>query len=255
MDHLEDLAFQARALVKSGYYDARPAKVRSRPPSLREAVLGRERAIIAEIKPASPSGGVLRPDIDVSSLAKDLKNAGACGLSVLTEPKSFRGSLESLSAAGSCGLPALMKDFVVSRAQIEAAAAHGASAVLLIVTLFDRRLTELPLETAVDYAHSLGLETLAEAADDGEYRTAAASGSDILGINNRDLPTMTVDLKRTIAVLKACGKLGPTISLSGVASRLDADVLFGAGADGILVGSSLMRDRDPATMLRKIIGA
>lgn len=254
MDTLDELALQAKALVKSGYYDGKTKAVGAKAPSLRDAVLSKERAVLAEIKTASPTAGVLRSDADVGELAMGFKGAGARGLSVITEPKTFGGSLERIAQARSSGLPVLMKDFVVSTRQIDSAALNGASSILLIATLFKRGHVDVELTKAVEHAHALGLETLTEATDALEYQDASRSGTDLLGINNRDLSTMSVDITRTVAVLKSCGKLGPTISLSGVETRTHADLLFSAGADGILVGTSLMREADPAAKLRTLTG-
>jgi indole-3-glycerol phosphate synthase len=250
MDLLDDLAAQARATVESGYYDT-PEPALPRGPSLRQAVAARPRAVLAELKPASPSAGSLRP-FDLR-LARQLVEAGARGLSVLTEPHAFHGSLANLRAASALGTPTIMKDIVVADRQLAAARRCGASAVLLIATLHARGAAELGLRAMVEQAHRHGLEALVEVAGPEEFRAAQGTACDLIGINNRDLGTMKVDLGRTARVLGAARKDRPVVGMSGVATRRDADMLFAAGCDAVLVGTSLMRAPDPARALGALL--
>jgi len=251
-DILDELARAAKETIAEGYYDA-PPRASNKAPSLRAAVLSAPRAVLAEVKPASPTRGRLRDGHDAIVLAKSLAKAGARGLSILTEPKRFGGSLSTLAESADLGVPTLMKDFVLSEKQFLAAHSCGASAALLIVTLFNRGYAEKPLADTVARAHALGLEVLAEVVSASEFEQAQAAGADLLGINNRDLRTMEVDLERTGRVLSNVRKDRPVVGMSGVSSRADADALYGAGADAVLVGTGLMTAADPAAALGELL--
>jgi indole-3-glycerol phosphate synthase len=254
MDLLDEFAQRARATLHRGYYDELGEPSLPTSPSLRAAVEAGPRAVLAELKPASPSLGPLRAlDPADPSLARALVAAGARGLSVLTEPEVFRGSLAALRAASQLGAPALMKDFVLAEGQLIAARRAGASAALLIATLHARGHADHPLQEMVALAHRHGLEALVEVASAAEFRAAQGTEADLIGINNRDLRTLQVDLGRSQRVLAQVRKDRPVVGLSGVATRADADALFAAGCDAVLVGSSLMRAPDPAKALEALL--
>jgi len=255
MDVLDELARRAQATVQRGYYLDLGAKEMPRSPPLRRAVLAKPRAVLAELKPASPSEGKLRPaDAEASlGVARALVAAGARGLSVLTEPEVFHGSLQLLQGASRLGTPTLMKDFVLAEAQLAAAQRCGASGVLLIAALATRGYTEAPLPEMVRRAHARGLEVLLEVASAAEFRQAQATEADLIGINNRDLGTLEVDLGRTARVLAQVRKDRPVVGLSGVQARADADALFAAGCDAVLVGTSLMKAADPGKALEALL--
>lgn len=226
-----------------------------RAPSLK-AALARP-GIVAEIKPASPTAGDLRSVSDPEALARALAQAGAAGISALTEPERFGGSPELLAAAARSGAPVLMKDFVVSERQLDLAQAAGASAVLLILPLLSREHSEWASpEEAIGAARARGLETLVEVYDDEEYFLAGFLDADMVGVNNRDLrdPALPVDPERTIGVLGRCGGLDvPVLALSGAQDAGDVREQVRAGARGVLVGSALMREADPAAKLREML--
>jgi indole-3-glycerol phosphate synthase len=250
MDILDELAAKARSTLQSGYYDGLGEKPLPRAPSLKGAILASPKGIIAELKPASPTQGAMRT-VD-AALAAQLHRAGARGLSVLTEPEVFRGSLALLRQCSQVGAPVLMKDFVLGEAQLAAATRCGASAVLLIATLHTRGHADHDLATMVDLAHRHGLEALVEVASAKEFRLAQLTAADMVGINNRDLRTMHMDLQRTPAILAEVAKDRPVVGLSGVHAKADADLLFGAGCDAVLVGTSLMKAPDPAKALEAL---
>ncbi len=260
MDWLDRLAQTALETIASGYYDhVRPSALADRPRrSLVQAIHNRGEAgrlaIIAEIKPASPSGGSLRVSTDTAKLARQLGTAGAAGLSVLTEPVYFRGSLQNLREAGRSGRPTLMKDFLLAPVQLDAASAYGASATLLILTLFNRGYAQLGLAEMIGAAHDRGLEVLLEVNSPEEYRQAQETQAEMIGINNRELASLQVDLGRTGAILAQAQKDRPVWALSGIETREDIQRLSAAGADAFLVGSSLMRSADPAAKLAELIG-
>lgn len=231
-----------------------PAERQPRGPSLRQALA--KPGILAELKPASPTAGDLRRIDEPETLARALAAAGAAGLSALTEPERFGGSPALLAAAVRSGAPVLMKDFVVTERQLDLAEASGASAVLLILPLLSREHSEWASpEEAIAAAHARGLETLVEVYDDEDYLLAGLLDTDLVGVNNRDLrdPALPVDPERAIGVLARCGPLdAPVLALSGAASASDIRQQVRAGARGVLVGSALMREPDPARKLREL---
>jgi len=201
-DFLDILGRDARETVNTGYYKA-VTETASSSISLKEAVLKcRNAPIIAEIKVASPSLGVIKKNADVRKVASAMEKGGAVGISFLTEPKHFGGSLKALAEVrNQVKLPLLMKDITVNRVQIEAAAKTGANAVLLIAPLFKRGYCEYDVHSMIAYAHSLGLEVLLEAHTEEETLSALKTEADMIGINNRNLKNMEVDLNVTRKIL------------------------------------------------------
>ncbi len=215
-------------------------------PSLAAALRRPGLGLIAEIKRRSPSGGELRPELSVPELAAGFATAGAAGLSVLTEPGWFGGSDCDLEEAVSLGaLPVLRKDFVVDPVQVLESRALGAAACLLIV----RVLGNGGLQNCAAAATDCGVEVLVEVHNEQELELAATVGADILGINNRDLDSLTTDL----AVTERLAPLAPSgvllISESGIRTPVDLERLRATGVAGVLVGESLMRASDPAAEL------
>ncbi|MEM3109528.1 MAG: indole-3-glycerol-phosphate synthase [Candidatus Bathyarchaeia archaeon] len=260
-DYLDLLALRAHRTVREGYYQMEPE------PSPHEE--GRDRRslveairecrwrnpLIAEIKPYSPSKGRLRTRIDYSRLAASMERGGAVALSILTEPKVFRGSLRGLMEARlSTSLPILMKDVVVDPIQVEAASRLGADAILLIHALFRRGLARVGLRDMISLAHSKGLEVILEAHARDEIAEIKAVGPDLVGVNNRDLTTLKVDLETTKRLLE--GYRGPpTVGESGVEDPSHVRLLMGWGVDAVLVGSSIMAARDVAGKVRELVEA
>lgn len=247
MNLLTDLVDTARQTVASGYYVSR-GRLR-KAPSLRAAIEEAKAAgktpILAEVKTASPTRGTLVKG-GVGGLIARYVEEDATGLSVLTEPKHFHGSLANLRKAVATGLPVLMKDFVVDEKQIDCAADHGAAAVLLIATILPKpRLADL-----VDYAHAAEREVLVEVADRDQYEHALTTEADLIGINNRDLRTFRVDMETTRRVADGVDRDRPLLGLSGYDSA-DAIRKDLAHVDGFLVGSSLV---DGTTTIRELRG-
>jgi len=244
----------ARARVDAGYYDLKkiPDFCPPRgPPSLRAALAQARVPVIAEIKPASPTLGALRPGADAGALARSFVAAGAAGISALAVEEGFGGSLANVIDATQGGAPVLFKDFVVDDAQLKAARRCGASAVLLILDATG----EADTARLVERARKLGLESLVEVYDEEGYRVAAKLGADLLGVNNRDLraPGLPVDPSRAARVIRAFPGGPPTLALSGVETARDVRRQLDAGAAGVLVGSALMRALDPAAALRSLL--
>lgn len=211
--------------------DARPFEE-----ALRRAAGGRLR-VIAEVKRASPSAGVLQPDYDPAATAAAYETAGAAAISVLTEPERFRGSMEHLAAVRArVGLPVLAKDFVVHERQVYEARAHGADAILFIVTL-------LPGSQLADYAalaREVGLAPFLEAFDERDLERAAALPG-VLGVNNRDLRTLGVERGRAERLLAAAPPGRVRVAESGYRERSEIEALERLGIDGVLIGETLLR--------------
>jgi indole-3-glycerol phosphate synthase len=206
--------------------------------------------VIAEIKRRSPSMGTLNADADPADMAERYQAGGAAALSVLTEPHYFSGALDDLVAArGACDLPVLRKDFVVDPYQLAEARAAGADAALLIVAVLGETLGEF-----LDAAKSYGLDALVEVHDEAELEIAAAAGSDMIGVNNRNLSTLVIDL----AVSERLRRLMPpgivAVAESGLEEVADFTRMHHAGYDAVLVGTALMRSGDPTTRLKALLG-
>jgi indole-3-glycerol phosphate synthase len=216
----------------------------------------RKPAVIAEIKKASPSKGVIRADFDPVALARGYAEGGASCLSVLTDRRFFQGGFEVLVAVREAvDLPLLCKDFILSPYQLVQARAAGADAALLIAAILsDQDLTYLN-----KVARGLGLSVLVEVHDAAELeRVLALNGFPLIGINNRDLSTFTVDLATTERLMSAFGERlrqqgALLVSESGLVSRDDLDRVQGAGADAVLVGEALMRQPDVRLALETLI--
>jgi indole-3-glycerol phosphate synthase len=215
-------------------------------------------ALIAEVKKASPSAGVIRPDFDPVAIARQYEAAGANCLSVLTDERFFQGSLDNLRQVRSAvRLPLLRKDFIIDERQIREAVEGGADAVLLIVAI----LTDAQLSQFHALATEAGLAVLVEVHDEAELDRARAAGAVLIGVNNRDLRTFKVDLETTVRLAARLGAAptgaGPApllVAESGIRTRADVERLSRCGAQAILVGESLMRDTDLAAKVRELIG-
>jgi indole-3-glycerol phosphate synthase len=208
-------------------------------------------AVIAEIKRRSPARGDLRLDLDPAGLARRYEAAGASALSVLTDERYFRGSDQDLLAArAAVGLPVLRKDFTIEPYQVYEARALGADAILLIVrALSDRQLSELR-----GLALALGLDALVEVHDRAELERAAAAGADLIGINNRNLDTLSVDPETSFALRAAIPAGALAVAESGISRPELARRLAAAGFDAILVGEALVTADEPTVLLRQLRG-
>ena len=207
-------------------------------------------AIIAELKKASPSRGLIRTDFDPARLARELELAGAAAISVLTEEESFQGSLENLQhASASTHLPCLRKDFIVDEFQLLEARAFCADAVLLIVAA----LSATELSTLARTARDHGLDVLCEVHDEEELRRAVDTGCDLIGVNSRDLRTLAVDLETTFRLAPLIPTNVVRVAESGIHSGADIARLRAIGYQAFLVGEELMKAESPADALRTLI--
>ena len=213
-------------------------------------------ALIAEVKKASPSAGVICPNFDPIQIARDYEAAGASCLSVLTDEKFFQGSLEYLRGIRqNVKLPLLRKDFIIDERQILEALEWGADAVLLIVAI----LNDKQLRYLHDLAAQAGLAVLVEAHDEAELERAVVAGAQLIGSNNRDLRSFKVDLGTTERLAARLRQLAPAsepvlVGESGIHNRADVERLSRSGVQAILVGESLMRESNLNAKVAELLG-
>jgi indole-3-glycerol phosphate synthase len=252
---LPRLVYTAEQRVLKGYYSKQNGIPQSKR-SLKEALLKKDSlAIVAEVKYASPSSGFFGCIKGPAEIAKMYERAGATAISVLTDPDNFNGSLEHLVAIRKCtSIPLLMKDIIVDKSQIDAADACGADAVLLISSIFDRKLIDGELEEFIDLAHRKKLEVVLEVHTIQEYEKAVESEADIIGVNNRNLDTMTVSLNVSLTILQRKSEGKPVMCESGFSKRTDLLRIKKMGADAFLIGSVLMKAKNPEEVLRRLVG-
>lgn len=208
-------------------------------------------AVIAEIKRASPSKGIIHKDADAAVYAAAYEKGGAAAISVLTETDYFKGGPEDLKTARIAqGLPVLRKDFIIDEYQVYESAAMGADAILLIVRILDQE----RLGRYLALASELGMDTLVEIFDERELDAAAAVGARLIGINNRNLDSFDTDVSRARRMAARLGKDMVPVAASGVSGREDIEAGLEAGIYNFLVGECLMRAEDPVSFLRKLVG-
>lgn len=237
-----------RALVKQEELESKPAPPRR---GFRAALESRRPAVIAEIKRASPSAGLIAPDFDPAAIARDYQAGGAAALSVLTDKQFFQGSLDDLVAARTASsLPVLRKDFTLDRYHVLQASAHSADCVLLIVAVLeDAELGEL-----LAAAGELGLDALVEVHSRDELERALGAGADLVGVNNRDLHSLEVSLQTSLDLADGFPDGVVRVSESGIRTPDDIRRLLDAGYGGFLVGESLMRQPDRGRALSDLVG-
>jgi len=252
------LAAAARRTIAEGYYRAADGSKLPRR-SMRQA-LARSRGtpVIGEVKFRSPAEGPLRSQGEVGKIAGAYQRGGVVGISVLTEPKHFEGRLEYVGEVKrATSVPVLMKDIVINTVQIDAAERVGADAILLMASIFAAGFGAASLERMVEYAHERRLEVLLEAHTDEEFRASLETGADLVGINNRDLDTLEVslDTSRTLLGRGYDKNSKLVICESGISKRSEILELSSLGADGFLVGSAIMKSKDPEQAVRSLTGA
>ncbi|MGA7616460.1 MAG: indole-3-glycerol phosphate synthase TrpC [Thermoanaerobaculia bacterium] len=206
--------------------------------------------LIAEIKAASPSAGTIVHDPDVAAIATGYREGGAAAISIVTEPKFFRGSRTWIAvAAEASGRPVVMKDFIVEPQQIDLGVAAGADALLLIVAI----LTPLRLRELLARIAGYGCDALVEVHDETELDVALECGAKIIGVNNRDLRDFSVDLETSERLVRGIPEDVVRVSESGIRTRADVDRLLNAGFDAFLVGESLLRNDDRVAAVRGLV--
>ncbi|HEX2051048.1 MAG TPA: indole-3-glycerol phosphate synthase TrpC [Actinomycetota bacterium] len=257
MSLLDDVLASTRARVDEAKRVLTPDVLEQRiasaeaPRGFRAALAGEGTAIVAEVKRASPAAGPLDIDLDAAALARAYARGGAAAISVLTEPRYFRGSLDDLAAARGAGVPVLLKDFVVDEFQVLEARAAGADAILVIVRVLER---DDDLRALVAAAGALRMDALVEVHDERDLERAAAAGADLVGVNHRDLATFEVDPARTARLAPHVAAGAVLVALSGVSSRADVERLAAAGAHAVLVGESVVTAPDPGAKVAELAG-
>ncbi len=251
---LEEIVQRRRQhIAATGKMDTPRPPTHATPHRLREALLADDGVkIIGEFKRASPSRGFIREDARPAEMVAVYESAGACAVSVLTEPDYFHGSLDDLrEARAATRLPILRKDFIVDKSQVAEAAVAGADAILLIVAaLSDNELVRLRMIAE----ENLGLDALVEVHTAEEMRRATDAGASLIGVNNRDLRTFTTSLQTSEQLAEFAPAGSILVSESGLSSRADIERLRRCGYRGFLIGESLMRAPDPVALLHSLRG-
>ena len=258
MTILDELAQHAAERVAAAKATIGASEIKSRALSLpkgdfefEKALRGKDIAFICEVKKASPSKGIIAEDFPYLQIAKDYEAAGADCISVLTEPKWFLGSGEYLrEISENVSIPCLRKDFTVDEYMIYEAKVLGASAVLLICSI----LPEEKLREYLAVAHSLGMSALVEAHDEKEIETAVKVGAKIIGVNNRDLKTFSVDVGNSASLRRLVPNDRVFVSESGIKTAEDVENIRKTGAHAALIGETLMRAPDKKAKLDELRG-
>lgn len=247
---LQKATFSVRNRLEEGYYEA-AGDGRFKKRSLK-AALEERFCLIAEIKPKSPTAGDLFRG-SAEKLAGAYREGGARAVSVICEADAFGGSLSNISSAKKAGLPVLAKDFVISEKQLYAYAARGADAVLLIQELFDANLAEKSRDALIAKARSLGMDVVLESHSEEAFEKAQISDADILGINNRDLTCLTVDVTHAFDVFKKHASAKPVIAESGFSTKEQLEAAKKTGFRGVLVGTALLSAENPLEKTRSLL--
>ena len=229
----------------------RDADETRRGPSLERALRSASVALLAEVKRRSPSKGAIAESLDAVEQARAYGEGGAAGVSILTEPEHFGGTVEDLRRVrAALAIPVLKKDFHVAPIQLLEACALGASAALLIV----RALAPARLQELMDYGGMLGLELLVEVRDEDELARALAAGATMIGVNNRNLETLEIDPGTADRLIPSIPPRIVAVAESGVRTRGDVERYAACGADAVLVGSALSAAADPVAATRSLGG-
>ncbi len=211
--------------------------------------------LITEIKFSSPSLGKIRTLADPVNIAKQMIAGGSKALSILTQPHLFNGSPDYfIKVRESVDVPLLMKDIIIDKIQIDAAKKMGADYILLIQSLFDQDYVK-EIDDFVSYAHGKGLKILLEVHTKKEFENALTTDADLIGVNNRNLDTLEIDLKTTQKVLEGFTKNRPILSESGIETTADIQYLKKCGADAFLIGSSIMKSGDIKEQVKNLVNA
>ena len=253
-DNLERLVENSFRAIDDGAYELR-RKISHDPLNVRKAVLNcKHAALITEVKFSSPSKGKIREAGTPAEIAIAMEAGGATALSILTQPYMFEGSVGNLlEVRRAVSIPLLMKDIIVSDVQIDAAKQAGADCILLIKAVFDRDLAESSIEKLYEYALKRDLNVLIEAHNEREYADCLSSKYELIGINNRNLSDLKVNIANTEHLIKKLGKgKSIIISESGISKPADIEYLGSVGADAFLVGTSIMKSDDVTKKVREL---
>ena len=252
---LKKLVHNSQAAIDDGTYEIDTKLEKSSKDLLQIIKTNPHPTLITEIKFASPSLGKIRTLTDPAKVAQQMINGGAKALSVLTQPNLFNGSPEYfMKVRSAVNVPLLMKDIMIDKVQIDAAEKIGADYMLLIQSLFDRGYLK-EIDEFVEYGHKKGLQILLEVHTSQELENALKTKADLIGINNRNLDTLEIDLKTTENILKEHEKTQLIISESGINAPEDIQYLKKCGADAFLIGSSIMKSNNIEDEVKKLVKA
>lgn len=256
MEHiLKKLVNNSQASIDDGVYEVSTQKEKSRQNLINQIKISPHAPLITEVKFSSPSLGKIRTLTDPVSIAKLMISGGAKALSVLTQPNLFNGSPEYfMKVRDAVDVPMLMKDIMIDKVQIDAAQKIGADYMLLIQSIFDQGYLK-DIDEFVDYGHKKGLEILIEVHTKSELENALKTDADLIGINNRNLDTLEIDLKTTETILEGFEKTRLILSESGIETPDDIRYLKKCGADAFLVGSSIMKQDNIEEAVRNLVNA
>jgi len=252
---VEKLVNNSKKAIEDGIYDINESLPNSGTDLENIIKKSEHAALITEVKFSSPALGNIRKIADPVEIALKMINGGASALSVLTQPYMFDGSPEFfMKVRKMVKVPMLMKDITVDTIQIDAAKKIGADYFLLIQSIFDKGLVN-DIDGMIDYGHDLGLKVLIEAHTKQEFENSCNTSADIIGINNRNLDTMKIDLSTTEEILHNTEKTKLVISESGISTSDDIRFLHKCGADAYLVGSSIMKTDDIQQSVQNLVSA
>ena len=252
---LEKLIKNSKKAIEDGIYDINESLPNSGRDLENIIKKSEHAALITEVKFSSPALGNIRKMTDPVEIALNMVNGGASALSVLTQPYMFDGSPEFfMKVRKMVKVPMLMKDITVDTIQIDAAKKIGADYFLLIQSIFDKGLVN-DIDGMIDYGHDLGLKVLIEAHTKQEFENSSNTNADIIGINNRNLDTMKIDLSTTEKILHNTEKTKLIVSESGISTSDDIRFLHKCGADAYLVGSSIMKTDDIQQTVQNLVSA
>jgi len=252
---LQKLVENSHNAINDGVYNISERLQKSKIDLIESIKNSAHAALISEIKFSSPSLGSIRDLSDPVEIAKMMINGGAIGLSILTQPYLFNGSPEIfMQIRRHVDVPLLMKDIIVDKTQIDTAEKIGADYILLIQSLFDNNLIR-GITDFIDYSHHKGLKVLVEAHTPTEFENAKNTNADLIGINNRNLDTLEIDINTTQKILNDQNYSGTIITESGIESAKDIQFLYKSGAKAFLVGSSIMKSDNIEDAVKRLVMA
>ncbi len=252
---LRKLVNNSQIAIDDGVYDVDVKLQKSNKDFLQIIKSNRHATLLTEVKFSSPSLGKIRTLSDPVSIAKQMMSGGSNALSVLTQPHMFNGSPEYfIQVRQAVDVPLLMKDIMIDTIQMDAAEKIGADYILVIQTLFDKGFLK-DIDEFIKYGHKKGLKILLEVHTKQEFQNALKTESDLIGINNRNLDTLEIDLKTTERVLEGYEKTRPILTESGIETPEDIQYLKKCGADAFLIGSSIMKSDNIKEHVRKLVNA
>jgi indole-3-glycerol phosphate synthase len=250
---LQKLADNSQKAIDNGIYKITEKLPRSKNNIVDDIRKNKHASLITEIKFSSPSLGNIHQISDPVEIAKLMIQGGAIGLSVLTQPHLFNGSPEYFQKIRSqVKVPLLMKDIVIDKIQIDAAEKIGADCILLIQSIFDKKFAD-DIDEFIAYSHKKNIMVLLESHTKNEFTRSTKTDADILGINNRNLDTLEIDLTTTNEILKDRNEMRIILSESGIGSPKDIKFLHECGVDAFLVGSSIMKSKDIKGHVEKMV--